>query len=102
MRAKRRVLASIAAALFCSGVVASAQPVRLPVYGVRHTVDTIRIDGILDESTWALASRVGEIRRIDEPARRPAFPSAATLAVDIAPGGSWKSPFHGQRSPRAA
>jgi hypothetical protein len=81
-RAKRLFLASIAAALFCSDAVASAQPVRLLVYGVRHTTDTVRIDGILDESTWALASRVGEIRRIDEPGRRPAFPSEATLAWD--------------------
>lgn len=57
-------------------------PVRLPVYGVRHTTDAVRVDGVLDESTWALSSRVGEIRRIDDPARRPSFPSEATLAWD--------------------
>lgn len=82
MRAKRLALASIAAALFCSDAPAIAQPVRLLVYGARHTTDTIRIDGVLDESTWALASRVGEIRRIDQPTQRPAFPSEATLAWD--------------------
>jgi hypothetical protein len=60
----------------------NAQPVRLPVYGVRHTTDTVRIDGVLNESTWTLASRVGEIRRIDNPSQRPAFPSEATLAWD--------------------
>jgi hypothetical protein len=79
---KLKVLASIAAALSCFAALASAQPVRLLIYGVRHTTDAIRVDGVLDESTWALASRVGEIRRIDEPTRRPSFPSEATLAWD--------------------
>jgi hypothetical protein len=83
MKAKFRVTASIVPALlFCVVTIASAQPVRLLVYGVRHTTDTIRIDGVLDESTWALASRAGEIRRIDEPTRRPSFPSEVTLAWD--------------------
>ncbi len=67
-------------ALLCVAGGTSAQPVRLPVYGVRHVTDTVRIDGVLNESTWVLASRVGEIRRIDNPSQRPAFPSEATLA----------------------
>ena len=41
-----------------------AQPVKLPVYGARHTVDEIRIDGKLDEASWALSPHVGEIRLI--------------------------------------
>jgi hypothetical protein len=61
---------------------AEVQPVRLPVYGVRHTTDAVRVDGVLNESTWALAPRVGEIRRIDVPGRRPSFPTEATLTWD--------------------
>jgi hypothetical protein len=63
-------------------VALEAQPSRLPVYGVRHTVDPIRVDGKLDEASWALSPRVGEIRLIDDPARRPRFPTEATLAWD--------------------
>jgi hypothetical protein len=76
------IWALVAASVFCVTAPAGAQPVRLPVYGVRHTTDAVKIDGVLDESTWALSPRVGEIRRIDEPARRPSFPSEATLAWD--------------------
>jgi hypothetical protein len=62
----------------------NAQPVRLPVYGARHAVDAIRIDGKLDEATWMLSPRIGEIRLIHDPSRRPAFPTEAAMAWDEA------------------
>lgn len=67
-----------------AGLPAFAQdaPVRLPVYGVRRAVDPIRVDGRLDEATWALSPRVGEMRLIHDPSRRPAFPTEATAAWD--------------------
>ena len=40
------------------------------------------VDGKLDEATWAMSPRVGEIRLIHDPARRPAFPTEATMAWD--------------------
>lgn len=61
-----------------------AQPVRLPVYGARHVVDAIRIDGRLDEASWALSPRVGEMRLITDPVRRPKFPTEATVIWDDA------------------
>ena len=46
---------AVAAVLLLATVPASsAQPVRLPVYGARHAVDAIRIDGKLDEASWML------------------------------------------------
>ena len=60
----------------------AAQPVRLPVYGARRATEAIRIDGRLDEATWALSPRVGEIRLITDPARRPAFPTEAAVTWD--------------------
>ena len=59
-----------------------AQPVPLPVYGARHAVDAIRIDGKLDEASWALSPHVGEIRLIHDPTRRPKFPTEATVLWD--------------------
>ena len=61
-----------------------AQPVKLPVYGARRAVDAIRIDGRLDEASWALAPRVGEIRLITDVTRRPRFPTEATIVWDDA------------------
>ncbi len=63
---------------------ANAAPVRLPVYGARRSVDAVRIDGVLDEATWALAPRVGEFRLIHDPARRPAYPTEAAVTWDDA------------------
>ena len=68
--------------LVACGTLGEAQPVRLPVYGARKAVDTIRIDGRLDEATWVLSPRVGEIRLIHDPARRPAFPTEAAVTWD--------------------
>jgi len=61
-----------------------AQPVKLPVYGARHAVDAIRIDGKLDEASWAFSPRVGEIHLITDPMRRPKFPTEATVIWDDA------------------
>ena len=76
---------ALAAFLLLAAVQASnPQPVRLPVYGARHAVDEIRIDGKLDEATWMLSPRIGEIRLIHDPSRRPAFPTEAAMAWDEA------------------
>ena len=77
-----RMKLTIAAVLYSTALTAYAQPVRLPVYGVRHAVDAIRIDGRLDEASWALSPRVGEIRLINDPSRRPAFPTEAAVVWD--------------------
>lgn len=71
-----------AVAVLLSSLVASAQPVRLPVYGARATQSPVRIDGVLDEPAWALSPRVGELRLIHAPDRRPAFPTEAALTWD--------------------
>jgi hypothetical protein len=56
--------------------------VTLPTYGVRRTVDAIRVDGKLDEASWTLSPRVGDIRLNDDPSRRPKSPTEATLVWD--------------------
>ena len=61
-----------------------AQPVKLPVYGARRAADAIRIDGKLDEASWALSPRVGEMRLIHHPERRPKFPTEAAVVWDDA------------------
>ena len=55
---------------------------QLPAYGARQATDAIRIDGTLDEATWALSPRVGEMRLIHAPDRRPAFPTEAAVTWD--------------------
>ena len=61
---------------------ATAQPAELPAYGARQATDAIRVDGTLDEATWALSPRVGEMRLIHAPDRRPAFPTEAAVTWD--------------------
>ncbi|MCC6164401.1 MAG: carbohydrate-binding family 9-like protein [Acidobacteria bacterium] len=51
-------------------------------YVAQGTVDTIRIDGVLDEVSWALAPRVGPFRLIRGPQRPPAFPTEAAVTWD--------------------
>lgn len=65
----------------CAGALA-AQPVRLPVYGARRAVDRIRIDGKLDEFSWAVSPRVHELRLIHDVTRRPKFPTEAAVIWD--------------------
>jgi cellulose/xylan binding protein with CBM9 domain len=65
-------------------VALEAQQMTLPVYEVRRAVDAIRIDGKLDEATWALSPRAGEMRLVDDPTRRPRFPTETTIAWDDA------------------
>ncbi len=60
----------------------AAQPAPVPVYVARPTIDAIRVDGVLDEGTWALLPRVGEFRLIHAPARPPAFPTEAAVTWD--------------------
>jgi hypothetical protein len=49
--------------------------ISLPTYGVRRAVDTIRVDGKLDEASWMLSPRVGDLRLNDDPSRRPVSPT---------------------------
>jgi hypothetical protein len=79
MDKSRHVMTSILVAL---GTLAEAQPLPLPTYTARHAVDTVRIDGRLDEATWALSPRVGELRLIHDPARPPAFATEAAVTWD--------------------
>ena len=52
----------------------------LPTYTVPRATDAIRIDGRLEEATWAAAPRVGPFRLIHDPARTPVSGTEATLA----------------------
>lgn len=76
------VVGAVVTGVLLASAVAEAQPVRLPVYGARRAVDAVRIDGTLDEATWALSPRVGEMRLIHDPARRPASPTEAAVTWD--------------------
>jgi hypothetical protein len=61
---------------------AAAQQYTPPLYRAARTQDDIRIDGKLDEFTWAALPRVGrftDIRRADNP---DALPTQAALAWD--------------------
>jgi len=60
----------------------AAQPVKLPVYGARKTIDGIRVDGKLDEFSWAASPRVQSFRLITDVDRRPAFPTEAAIVWD--------------------
>ncbi|HYM13679.1 MAG TPA: carbohydrate-binding family 9-like protein [Bryobacterales bacterium] len=60
----------------------AAQPVKLPVYGARKTVDHIRIDGKLDEFSWAGSPRLQEFRLIHDVTRRPKFPTEGAVLWD--------------------
>jgi Carbohydrate family 9 binding domain-like len=73
-----RVSASILL-LVAAGLQAQAG---LPVYGVRRTVDAIRIDGKLDEASWILSPRVSGMQLNDDPSRQPKFPTEAALVWD--------------------
>ena len=83
MRAAALRAASIGVSLLaCTASSPLAQSDPLPVSRARRAVDAIRVDGVLDEMTWALAPRVGAFRLIHEPARQPAFSTEATVAWD--------------------
>lgn len=77
-----RVIALLIIAAWTTGAPATAQPATLPVYGARHAADAVRIDGTLDEASWALSPRVGEMRLIHAPDRRPVFPTEAAVTWD--------------------
>ena len=72
-----RLITLLTLAACTIGATATAQPVRLPTYGARQATDAVRIDGTLDEATWALSPRVSEMRLIHAPDGRPAFPTEA-------------------------
>ncbi len=61
-----------------------AQSEKLPIYGARRTIDTIRVDGKLDETSWNRAPRITEFRHIYDPARPSRFPTEAAIVWDDA------------------
>lgn len=73
---------ALATSLLIAPSLADAQPMPQPVYAVSRTSDTIRVDGRLDEVSWALAPRVGEMRLIHDPMGRPRFPTEAAVVWD--------------------
>jgi Carbohydrate family 9 binding domain-like len=70
--------------VFILAAAVHAQPEKLPVYGARRTVDVIRIDGKLDETSWARAPRMTGFRHIYDPSRPPKFPVEAAMLWDDA------------------
>ena len=54
----------------------------VPVYRAGRTLDKIRIDGKLDEFSWAAAPRVGAFRLISGADPRPKFPTEAAVVWD--------------------
>jgi hypothetical protein len=63
---------------------AAAQPLKIPVYGARRAVDRIRIDGKLDEFSWAASPHIQEMRLIHDPGQQPKFPTEASVLWDEA------------------
>ncbi|HTV00637.1 MAG TPA: hypothetical protein VMF13_08880, partial [Luteitalea sp.] len=49
----------------CAGPVAAQAPA-VPTYQAHRVVDAITVDGRLDELTWALRPRVGQMRLITD------------------------------------
>jgi len=60
------------------------QSIQLPTYTARRAVDAIRVDGTLDEASWARATRIREFRHIYDPARPSKFPTEAAIVWDDA------------------
>jgi len=61
---------------------ALAQQYTPPLYRAARTQDDIRIDGKLDEFTWAALPRVGRFTDIRRPDNPDALPTQAALAWD--------------------
>ena len=72
-----RVLCLILGTAACA-----AQQAPLPVYRAVRTLDPIRIDGKLEEFSWAVAPRVGSFRHIRRPEERPRLSTEAALLWD--------------------
>jgi len=69
---------------FVFSAVLAAQPSHVPAYGAVRSVDSILIDGKLNEFSWAAAPRVGRFRLIHNPEGRPAFATEAAMVWDAA------------------
>jgi hypothetical protein len=84
MRKRPSVLIALtfAAGTLVAGGVSRAQEHTPPLYRAGHTQDAIRIDGKLDEFTWAALPRVGRFHDIRLPGRPDALPTEAALAWD--------------------
>jgi hypothetical protein len=61
---------------------AAAQEYTPPLYRAARTQDDIRVDGKLDEFTWAALPRVGRFTDIRRPDNPDALPTQAALAWD--------------------
>jgi len=61
---------------------AQAQPADVPTYGARHTAVPVRVDGVLDDAAWVFSPRVGAMRLIHTPERRPRQATEAAVTWD--------------------
>ena len=68
-----------ALALALNILAGSALSQDIPSYQARHAVDTITIDGHLDEFSWQIAPRVGRFRNILSPQRDGILPTQAAI-----------------------
>src|SRR5712692_4415270 len=64
------------------GPALAAQTGNVPLYRAGRTLDPIKIDGKLDEFTWAALPRVGPFREIHNPDVKPKFPTESAVAWD--------------------
>lgn len=71
---------TLAMLLACTA--AQAQEYTPPLYRAGHTRGDIRVDGKLDEFTWAALPRVGPFRNIRRPDSTDSLPTQATVAWD--------------------
>ena len=62
--------------------IAAAQQYKPPLYHAARAQDDIRVDGKLDEFTWAALPRVGRFTDIRRPDNPDAAPTQATVAWD--------------------
>lgn len=61
-------------------ITATAQ--EIPTYQARRTVDTISVNGRLDEFSWEIATRVGVFRNILDPESTDLLPTQAAILWD--------------------
>lgn len=74
----------VGVALSLAGSQVGPPTLPLPTYQARPAADAIRVDGVLDEATWALSPRVGPLRLIHAPERAPSSSTEVAVSWDAA------------------
>lgn len=54
----------------------------VPTYEARRAIESLRVDGKLDETSWTSAPRISEFRHIHDPSRRSKYPTEAAIVWD--------------------